>query len=114
MAYRNIEDQRAASKKHYYLNKKTYLERNKRYRSEIRKFVQSVKESAPCADCGKGYPYYIMDFDHLRDKDFNINYLSSTGRIGSLKKEIKKCDIVCANCHRERTYKRTCSSSSVD
>ena len=29
-----------------------------------------------------------MDFDHLNNKEFDVNYLSATGRIGALKKEI--------------------------
>lgn len=114
MAYKNAADQKAASKRHYYANKQKYLDRNKKYRAEIKRYVQTIKESTPCADCNKRYPYYVMDFDHLRDKEFDVNHLSNTGRIGALKKEITKCDIVCANCHRKRTHERLRSSSSVD
>lgn len=108
MAYKNIEDRKAASKKHYYANKQRYLERNTRYRNEIKKYVQALKENQPCADCGVSYPYYVMDFDHLEGsiKENDINFLSNTGRIGAVKKEIAKCEIVCANCHRIRTHQR--------
>lgn len=108
MAYSNIEDQRAASKRHYKANKLKYLERNTNYRQKILAFVREMKESNPCSDCGKFFPYYVMDFDHIgqQPKLFNINYLSNTGRIGALKKEIVKCEVVCANCHRIRTHKR--------
>jgi hypothetical protein len=63
-------------------------------------------KSVPCADCHKKYPFYVMDFDHVRGKKKFI-----MGRCGNLKwkrvlKEIAKCDVVCANCHRTRTYKR--------
>jgi hypothetical protein len=81
----------------------------------IRNFVRKRKENVPCVDCGVKYPYYVMDFDHLEDKKFNISYLAATGRIGTLKMEIAKCEIVCANCHRKRTYEREiCTRSSVD
>ena len=108
MAYKNDEDQKAASKRHYLANKQRYLERNTRYRSEIREFVKKLKESTPCEDCGKFYPYYVMDFDHLDEytKLHEVGFLSSTGRIGALKKEILKCEVVCANCHRARTHNR--------
>lgn len=106
MAYKNIEDQRAASKRHYYNNKQSYLDKNKQYRLHIRKFIIDFKENVECVDCGVKYPYYVMDFDHLEDKKFNISYLAATGRIGKLKDEIAKCEIVCANCHRKRTYER--------
>jgi hypothetical protein len=114
MAYKNIDDRKVASKKHYLKNKQRYLDRNKRYREEIRKYVQDIKENTPCADCGKKYPYYVMDFDHLGDKEFDINYLTATGRCGKLRDEIKKCEVVCANCHRIRTHNRASTSSSVD
>lgn len=108
MAYINPEDQRAASKRHYYANKEKYLERNARYRAEIHQFIRSIKETTPCSDCGNYFPYYVMDFDHTgrADKIKDINYLSSTGRIGALRKELVKCEVVCANCHRKRTHFR--------
>lgn len=115
MAYKNIEDQRIASKKHYENNKKLYIERNKKYRKIIQEYVKNIKESSPCVDCGQKYPYYVMDFDHLSDKKFNVNFLSATGRISALKKEIDKCELVCSNCHRIRTYNRSIRTrSSVD
>lgn len=108
MPYKNIEDRKAASKRHYAVNKQRYLERNQLYRQKIQEMVRSLKESSPCHDCNQHYPYYVMDFDHLdMDKKLNnINYLSSTGRIGALKQEIVKCEVVCANCHRIRTHQR--------
>lgn len=107
MAYKNKEDQRVASKRHYLKYKIKYLERNRLYRLSIREYMQYIKEANPCIDCGVKYPYYIMDFDHLVGKDNEINYLASSGRIGALKREIKKCEIVCANCHRMRTFRRS-------
>ncbi len=115
MAYKNIEDQHAASKRHYYANKQSYLDKNKKYRDYIREYTRKLKEKSPCVDCGVKYPYYVMDFDHLEDKDSSIHYLAATGRIGALKKEILKCEIVCANCHRKRTQERMSRTrSSVD
>lgn len=115
MAYKDIENQRIASRKHYLANKQSYLERNKRYRKTIQDSIKDLKEKSPCVDCKAKYPYYVMDFDHLDDKQFGINFLSATGRIGLLKKEIEKCELVCANCHRIRTHERLLSTrSSVD
>ena len=106
MGYKSVDDRKAASRRHYIQNKADYLQRNKDYRKDINLFVRNLKESKSCLDCNKYYPYYVMDFDHLQHKDFNINYLMSTGRIGALKKEIEKCELVCSNCHRERSHKR--------
>ena len=68
MAYKSIVDRKAASKRHYEANKANYMLRNKRYRLEIRKYVHDIKESTPCADCHKKFPYFVMDFDHMNDK----------------------------------------------
>lgn len=106
MAYKDNSAQRAASKKHYEANKQFYLARNKKYRSEIREFVRNIKESKPCSDCNQNYPYYVMDFDHLEKKEHNISFLAATGRIGKLKLELEKCEVVCANCHRIRSHSR--------
>lgn len=64
-----------------------------------------LAKTKPCADCGREYPPYVMDFDHLRDKEFLV---SQGKRVGyqRLVAEIAKCDVVCANCHRERTHRR--------
>lgn len=64
-----------------------------------------VAKDKPCADCGVSYPHYVMDFDHVRGKKLcNV----SSGRFHrSMKRlldEIAKCDVVCANYHRERTH----------
>ncbi|MGH7195645.1 MAG: hypothetical protein ACREGA_02595 [Candidatus Saccharimonadales bacterium] len=114
MAYKDSEDQKAASKRHYEANKQKYLERNKRYRDYISAYVRDIKESSPCKDCGIQYPYYVMDFDHIENKENIISFLAATGRVGALKREIKKCELVCSNCHRMRTHKRLSARSSAD
>lgn len=78
---------------------------SKKRAAEIRDIVISAK-NIPCADCGRTHPYYVMDFDHVRgNKKFNLSVAASKTRsIKSVKEEIKKCDVVCANCHRYRTF----------
>jgi len=90
-------------KKHYQDNKEKYNRSAKAIRKRNIEYVRRIKESTPCADCNKFYPYYVMDFDHRHDKLFNIGGLRNKG-IRQIKAEIKKCELVCANCHRERTH----------
>lgn len=77
-------------------------------RDELGEIVRKAKE-APCKDCGVQYPYYVMHFDHVQPetKLFNIaqwgDLLPSKER---LLEEIAKCELVCANCHAERTWQR--------
>jgi hypothetical protein len=47
-----------------------------------------------------------LDFDHRdpQEKEFCISSaLSTVPRLKRLRKEIDKCDILCANCHRIKT-----------
>jgi hypothetical protein len=64
-------------------------------------------KSRPCMDCKGEYPWYVMDFDHVRgSKSFNIG---ASRRVGARKlaEEIGKCDVICSNCHRVRTFRRS-------
>jgi hypothetical protein len=47
-----------------------------------------------------------MDFDHIGSKEANISALMSRSGLDRLVKEIAKCEVVCANCHRIRTQAR--------
>lgn len=82
-----------------------------RNREKINDYIRSVKEATPCADCKIKYPYWVMDFDHVENKSFSIsNHKNYTSSLEIVKKEIDKCEIVCANCHRDRTHSRTINS----
>jgi len=77
-------------------------------RGEKRQFIQDYKAGKPCMDCGVQYPHYVMDFDHRPDeiKLFNIGITYRHATVEDIKAEIAKCDLVCSNCHRERTWQR--------
>jgi hypothetical protein len=95
-------------RQHYERNKDKIYKQVAIKREEYKKWYNSLKNK-PCTDCGKSYPPYVMDFDHL-DSNTKEFKLSKTLNYGWGKKrvfkEITKCELVCANCHRERTYKR--------
>lgn len=105
MPFKDPEKAREARLKHYYANKKQYQDRNKKQRLEMQSWIQEVKD-VPCQDCGVKYPYYVMDFDHRNpsEKSGEVNLMIRTGSWAKLRAEVDKCDIVCSNCHRERTY----------
>ena len=71
-----------------------------------RKWYSKLKEH-PCTDCGISYPYYVMDFHHRNpdDKSFQLGRGCFRNSKEKILKEIKKCDLLCANCHRIREYK---------
>lgn len=99
----------AHAREYYKKNKdriKKQINRSRAIRvSELSDEIKNLKQSTPCADCGINYPYYVMDFDHITgNKIGNISHMIKSGVTKKVKKEIEKCEIVCANCHRERTY----------
>lgn len=69
----------------------------------LRDDIVNKAKDKPCADCGKRYPPYVMDLDHRGDKFTDVSKMKSYS-IQRLLAEIAKCDVVCANCHRERTH----------
>jgi len=78
---------------------------NEKLRNQMREIIRNAK-NVPCMDCGRSYPYYVMQFDHVRgEKIISIAKLIRTVNrkaIDLLNQEIQKCDIVCANCHALR------------
>lgn len=78
----------------------------------MRAWLTEVK-SVPCMDCGLRYPYYVMDLDHREgeEKLANPSDLVNCLSWKKMKAEVAKCDVVCSNCHRERTYQRASSST---
>lgn len=68
--------------------------------------VEQLK-AQPCTDCGKSYPPYIMDFDHVKEGKFKaVSRMVGRNSLADVLAEIDKCELVCSNCHRERTYQR--------
>jgi hypothetical protein len=70
--------------------------------------LRQYKEDAGCADCGGRFPHYVLEFDHLPGykKVDNVYRVLKKYGVESAWMEIEKCDVVCANCHKTRTYDR--------
>ena len=88
---------------HYKQNEEYYINKSSKQKEKLRKHIQKYKENYPCEDCHEYYPYYVMDFDHLRDKKINVSEACSFKQFNE---ELEKCELVCSNCHRIRTHKR--------
>ena len=59
-----------------------------------------------CEKCGYNKCNGALEFHHLNpeEKDFSISTSGTTKSFERIKKEIDKCILVCANCHREIHY----------
>lgn len=90
--YENLSEEKRSSRQ---------LAEEKR-RNECRTVVLERFEEG-CSDCGQK-DIRVLEFDHVKgNKEANMSTLIRNGTITSLRKEIEKCDVVCANCHRIRT-----------
>ena len=94
-------------RKWYHANKARLKERKQlsgaKYRAKMRAWVDELK-SHPCTDCGLLWPSFVMEFDHQEDKKFNIADKVYSYSRERLEAEIKKCELVCGNCHAIRTH----------
>lgn len=106
---------RLRSRKYYLDNHDDHLiqikKRNKSQRNIRRDFLLNYLSDKECLDCGNS-DSRVLEFDHLRDKKFNISRLVCSYSINLIEQEILKCEVVCCNCHRIRTLTR-CKSYRI-
>jgi hypothetical protein len=101
---------KASSQRRWYVgHTKEQMERIQNRKTEYRNLNrQKIKDYLsvhPCVDCGEK-DIIVLEFDHLKDKKFEICDMSYSYSWDSILKEIEKCEVRCANCHRRITHKR--------
>jgi hypothetical protein len=77
-------------------------------RRKIKRQYVALIKSNPCTDCKQTYPWYVMDLDHVtgeKHKDVS-SLIDNNVSLEIIMLEVAKCEVVCSNCHRERTWKR--------
>lgn len=97
---------RAYSKEYYKKNTSALLAVTQARYDAFKAWLEELKAETSCADCDQYYPACCMDFDHIRGKK-SFGIANGAGRDRQVVlAEIAKCELVCANCHRIRTYLR--------
>jgi len=72
-------------------------------KGECQRRIWIYKMNNPCKDCGEEDPV-VLEFDHIKgNKLANISKMLDRFPWKEIIRELKKCDVVCANCHRRRT-----------
>jgi len=76
------------------------------YRQTAREYIWDYLLNHPCISCGERDPC-VLEFHHARGKkETDVSSLVGRGSsLEALKREIEKCDVLCANCHRKLTAK---------
>ena len=101
------ECNKAYHKEHYQKNKKKYIKKAAEYKFKFREeFFKKYLYGKTCK-CGESR-MECLEFHHRdsKNKTDNISTLLETCSIKKVEKEIEKCEIMCANCHRVETAKQ--------
>lgn len=75
---------------------------NPNYKGKI-DYVKRYKQEGKCTRCGESHPSCLV-FHHINgEKTENISRMRDTSEydLEDIKREIDKCQLVCANCHRK-------------
>jgi hypothetical protein len=87
-------------------NIKIELQTRKNYANKQKQKYIEYKKTLSCHNCNDNR-WYVLDFHHKNDnKEFDVGNMGA-GRFAwkTVLKEIEKCEVLCANCHREKHYK---------
>ncbi len=94
--------QREYKNDYYRKNSIREMKRNMRRKNSIRQWINDYKKSSKCSKCGNDHPA-VLDFHHINPKHKEIDVIKASDYGWGIKrilKEIKKCLILCSNCHR--------------
>lgn len=91
------------------MDKRRYKDRREYLIAAVKKRRQKIRIKAleykggKCSRCGYSKCIDALEFHHLESskKDFGISEKGYTRSWEKVSKELDKCDLVCANCHRE-------------
>ena len=93
-------------KKNYDKNKQYYIEKNKKLTDRNIEWFNNYKKKLSCQECGEDHPA-CLDFHHRNpsDKTYEVStMIRNCSSIETIIEEIKKCDVLCSNCHRKLHY----------
>ena len=87
-------------------SERTYQNYYKDTVTKRRAILQRYKQMKGCADCGYNKDGCAMDFDHVDPKSKLFGVATDLRRAWEkTKTEVRKCIVLCANCHRVRTHR---------
>jgi len=89
--------------------KRKYADRAEYMKAAVDKRRKKIRQMAvehkggKCMNCGYNKCLKALEFHHLEsgEKDFGISAKGYTRSWKSVAEELKKCILLCANCHRE-------------
>lgn len=98
------------TKKHYDNNKSSYRSNSVIRKAKIKDWFKEYKTTIKCSQCSENHPACLHFHHPNNDKEFNIGQAVLSGfSIDNILKEIKKCQVLCANCHSKLHYEEKIS-----
>ena len=107
MPFKNREYRLVYRRKWYAKNKKSEIAHVTRRKKQIKKWLQEYKKSLVCSKCEENHPA-TLEFHHPAGlkKDRSVSEMVADGiSIKRVLEEIKKCEVLCSNCHKKIHYK---------
>jgi len=88
-------------KQYFQKNKKKFNVYNKNRYEHGKGFVNRYRKFVKCEVCGEKR-WYLLEFHYNGDKEYDVSMMVSKRlSIKRIKEEIRKCQVLCCNCHRE-------------
>lgn len=101
-------------RKYYVKNHKAALKRSKKTTLRLNREFQAVKSKFKCNQCGEKDPR-CLDFHH-KDPKLKLKSVRDcffqNGKEAA-QKEMDKCEVLCANCHRKHHHKLTITVQDI-
>ena len=95
------EERNAKSRKYHQEHKDEINRRHRQDQQERKQKFLEWKKQFQCEKCGESHPV-CLDFHHINgaDKIVSVGKMKSNSE-EKIKEELKKCVVLCANCHRK-------------
>jgi hypothetical protein len=102
-------------KKHYEKNKAHYIAKAAERRKKYQQAWTEYKSKLSCQHCGENHPA-TFDFHHVTRGPENVKIfqLIKNGSYKKVYEELKKCIVLCANCHRKLHYEEAQAKKDPD
>ena len=107
-----ISCKKQQDKEHWNKYKDKWASHYKKSKSEQFQLANNIKAEGGCKKCGEKR-YWVLDFHHI-DPTKKEREVGKSGSIKTMIKEIKKCIILCRNCHSDFHYLERNEKSTID
>lgn len=120
MPAKDKEKRNAINRASYHRNKKQRQKKNREKKVTAKTKWREYKSTLSCVQCGQNHPA-TLDFHHIEKHPSNrkVNKLVTNNAFKKAAEEVKKCKVLCSNCHRihhhnERQAKKKEAEASLN